>query len=303
MSQSPEFKLEFDPAHGRAVEVAPGVLRVTANNPGPFTFHGTNSYVAGSDNLVVIDPGPPDTAHLETLLQAINGRPVSHILVTHTHVDHSPLSRRLAELTGAPILAEGLHRPARELHLGEINPLDASADTDFVPDRVLVDGERIEAGNMVFEAMFTPGHTANHMAFALEGTGIVFSGDHVMAWATSIVAPPDGSMVQYMASLEKMLARTDSMYLPGHGGPVVKPTEFVRALRAHRRMRETAILSRIRSGDRYIGDIVKVIYRDTDPRLHGAAALSVLAHLEDLLQSGRVTTDGPAALDAEYTPV
>ncbi len=301
MSQSPEFKLEFDPAHGRAVEVAPGILRVTANNPGPFTFHGTNSYVAGRDAVVVVDPGPPDPSHLAALLQAINGRPVSHILVTHTHVDHSPLSRRLSELTGAPVLAQGPHRPARELHLGEINPLDASADNEFNPDRPLADGERIEADGMTFEALFTPGHTANHMAFALEGSGIVFSGDHVMAWATSIVAPPDGSMVQYMASLERMLTRSDAMYLPGHGGPVNKPSEFVRALRAHRRMRETAILSRVRAGDRTIGDIVRVIYRDTDPRLHGAAALSVLAHMEDLLHSGKVVSDGPASLEGHYT--
>lgn len=300
---APQFKLEFDPAHGQAVAIAPHVLRVTAGNAGPFTFHGTNSYVVGNKSVVVIDPGPQDGTHLSALTRAIAGRDVSHILVTHTHVDHSPLARALAAQTGAPILAEGPHRSARDLHLGEINPLDASADLGFMPDRALADGERIEAGGFSFEAVFTPGHTANHMAFALTGSGILFSGDHVMAWATSIVAPPDGSMTQYMASLEKLLARRETTYFPGHGGPVAKPAEFVRALRAHRRMRETAILSRVRAGDRSIAEIVKVIYRDTDPQLHGAAALSVLAHLEDLMASGRVASDGPASLHGEYRPL
>jgi glyoxylase-like metal-dependent hydrolase (beta-lactamase superfamily II) len=302
MSENPQFKLEFEAAHGRAVEAAPGILRVTANNPGAFTFHGTNSYVAGADTVSVIDPGPNDAAHLQTLLSAIDGRRVTHILVTHTHVDHSPLAPVLQELTGAEILAEGPHRPARELHLGEINPLDASADMAFRPDRALAHGERFVAGGMEFEAIFTPGHTANHMAFAMPKSGIVFSGDHVMAWATSIVAPPDGAMADYMASLETMLVRNDAQYLPGHGGPVTKPAEFVRALRAHRKMREAAILARVRAGDRTIRQIVKVIYKDTDPRLHGAAALSVFAHMEELLANGKVATHGPAALEGAYEP-
>lgn len=301
-ARKPQFDLAFQPAHGQPVSVADGVVRVTVNNPGPFTFHGTNSYIVGRDTVAVIDPGPEDEAHLQALLGAIAGRPVSHILVSHTHRDHSPLSRRLQASTGAVILAEGPHRASRPLHEGEVNPFAESSDSGFSPDRRLADGERIEGDGFTLSAIHTPGHTANHLAFALEGTGIVFSADHVMAWATSIVAPPDGSMGDYMASLEALLAREDRLYLPGHGGPVGDPPAFMRGLRMHRRMRERAVLERIRSGDRHIRQMVEAIYRDTDPRLHGAAALSVLAHLEDLVEKGAVTTEGPPALDGTYLP-
>lgn len=299
---TPSFRTEFEPAHGRAVEVEEGVLRVTAPNSGPFTFHGTNSYVLGKDSLAIIDPGPQDDTHLQTLLGAIDGKPVSHILVTHTHMDHSPLATRLREITGAPILAEGPHRAARDLHIGEENPLDAAADREFQPDIAIKHGEIIEGDGWKLEAVYTPGHAANHTAFALLDRQILFSGDHVMAWATSIVAPPDGSMSDYMTSLETLIARNESIYLPGHGGRLEKAREFTRALRAHRKMRESAILSRIRAGDRRISEIVKIIYRDTDPRLHGAAGLSVLAHIEDLLAKGLIESDGPAAIDGVFEP-
>ncbi|MFN3549400.1 MAG: MBL fold metallo-hydrolase, partial [Mesorhizobium sp.] len=209
-----EFDTRFEPAYRQAVEVAPGVRRLTVENPGPFTFHGTNSYIVGSDTLAVIDPGPEDEAHLEALLAAIGGRPVSHVFVSHTHRDHSPLARRLAEETGALVLAEGPHRPARALRIGETNPLDASADTGFSPDHALADDEVVEGDGWAIRAVLTPGHAANHAAFALEGTGILFSADHVMAWSTSIVAPPDGAMSDYMASLDKLVARDDRLYLP-----------------------------------------------------------------------------------------
>lgn len=300
--EQPHFDLEFQPAHETAVPVAKDVLRVTVNNPGPFTFHGTNSYVVGKDSVVVIDPGPEDETHLAALLAAIGGRPVSHILVSHTHRDHSPLSRRLKEATGAPIVAEGPHRPSRLLHDGEINPFSESSDSAFVPDIAVTDGERIEADGFSLTAILTPGHTANHAAFALDGTGILFSADHVMAWSTSIVAPPDGAMSDYMASLDRLLAREDRVYFPGHGGPVKDPPAFLRGLRTHRRMRERAVLERIKAGDRLIPDMVKAIYATTDPRLHGAAALSVLAHLEDLVEKGRVTTEGPPSLKGAYFP-
>jgi glyoxylase-like metal-dependent hydrolase (beta-lactamase superfamily II) len=294
------FDNSFQPAHGHAIDVAPGVQRLTVNNPGPFTFYGTNSYIVGRDTLAVIDPGPEDEMHLAALLDVIAGRPVSHIFVSHTHRDHSPLAARLKEATGALVVAEGPHRPARPLHLGEINPLDASADTDFVPDIAIADGEIIEGDGWAIQALHTPGHTANHMAFALDGTGVLFSADHVMAWATTIVAPPDGAMADYMASLDRLLERDDRMYFPGHGGPVENPQAFLRGLRAHRRMRERAILERIRQGDRTIPNMVKAIYRDTDPRLHGAAGLSVLAHLEDLVVRGLVATEGAPGLDGVY---
>jgi len=297
-----EFDTRFEPAHGQAVEVAPGVRRVTAENPGPFTFHGTNSYVVGTDTLAVVDPGPEDEAHLRALLAAIGGRPVSHVFVSHTHRDHSPLARRLAQATGARVLAEGPHRPARRLRIGETNPLDASADTDFSPDHALADGEVVAGDGWAIRTVLTPGHAANHAAFALEGTGILFSADHVMAWSTSIVAPPDGAMADYMASLDRLAARDDGLYLPGHGGPVTKPDAFVRALRTHRRMREAAIVDRLKAGDRTIPDVVRAIYAGTDPRLFGAAGLSVLAHLEDLAERGIVAADGEVSIEAAYRP-
>ena len=296
------FDLSFEPVYGEPVNLFPGVARVTAKNPGPFTFHGTNSYIVGTRSLAVIDPGPPDDSHLAALLKAIDGRPVSHIFVTHTHRDHSPLARPLAEATGAPMLAEGPHRPAREIYVGEQYRLDATGDADFRPDHALSDQEVVEGDGWALRTVLTPGHAANHAAFALEGTGVLFSGDHVMAWSTTIVAPPDGSMLDYMNSLDRLLLRDDNLYFPGHGGPVRNPPAFVRGLRTHRKMRERAIIERIEQGDRRIPDIVAAIYRDTDPRLFGAAGMSVLAHLEDLVARGAVFTDGPAALEGEFRP-
>jgi len=297
-----KFDARFEPAYGSAVAVAPNVMRLTARNPSPFTFHGTNTYLVGRDTLAVIDPGPNDDRHLDALLSAIGGRPVSHIFVSHTHRDHSPLAARLKERTGAAVLAEGPHRPARALRTGESNPLDASADTAFRPDMALADGALTAGDGWTIRAVLTPGHAANHAAFALEGTGILFSADHVMAWSTSIVAPPDGSMADYMRSLDKLIARDDGLMLPGHGGPVTRPRTFMRGLKAHRKMREQAILDRIEHGDRTIPAIVAAIYRETDPRLHGAAGLSVLAHLEDLVARGAVATDGEPALDGIFLP-
>jgi len=298
--EGPDFDVDFKPAHGQAVSVAPNVQRITVNNPGPFTFHGTNSYIVGDRSVAVIDPGPEDEAHFQALMVALKGRKVTHIAVSHTHRDHSPLARRLKRETGALVVAEGPHRASRPLHEDEINPFAESSDMDFRPDKALADGETIEGDGWALTALMTPGHTANHAAFALEGTGMVFSADHVMAWATSIVAPPDGAMADYMASLEALLQRDDRLYLPGHGGPVVEPAAFLRGLRAHRRMRERAVLERVRAGDTSIPDMVRVIYASTDIRLHGAAALSVLAHLEDLVERGQVETDGPPALMGRY---
>lgn len=296
------FERTFEPAYGQAVPVADNVQRLTVNNPSPFTFLGTNTYIVGRTSVVVIDPGPDDDRHYDALKAALAGRQVSHIAVSHTHRDHSPLARRLKADTGAIIVAEGPHRPSRPLHVGETNPFAESSDVDFIPDLALSDGEMLSGDGWTLEAIHTPGHTANHVAFAMKDTGIVFSADHVMAWATSIVAPPDGSMADYMASLERLLRRDDRLYLPGHGGPVLEPAAFLRGLRAHRRMRERAVLERIRAGDRVITDMVAAIYRDTDKRLHGAAALSVLAHLEDLVEKGRVSTDGPPRLGGIYSP-
>lgn len=282
--------------------VAPGVVRVTAPNRSAFTFHGTNSYLVGDDVLALIDPGPADDSHLDALMAAIGGRPVSHVVVTHTHLDHSALAPAIVEWTGARIVGAARHHAARDLYIGEINPLDAAADKNYRPDRALAHGETIDGPAWCLEAIATPGHAANHLCFALQGTGVVFSGDHVMAWATPVVAPPDGAMGDYMASLDVLLTREDQLYLPGHGGPVREPAAFVRGLKTHRKLRERAIIERLRNGDRAIPAIVAAIYRDTDPRLHGAAALSVLAHLEDLVSRGVVATDGPPAIDGRFAP-
>lgn len=297
-----EFDMNFEPTHGEAVPVAPDVLRITVDNGGPFTFRGTNSYIVGSDTLAVIDPGPVDDRHFDALMRAIAGRPVSHIFITHTHNDHSPLAARLKALTGARTAAEGPHRDARALRIGEVDTLDYANDEDFRPDIVLADGELVVGDGWALRAIHTPGHAANHAVFALEGTGAAFSGDHVMGWSTSIVAPPGGSMSDYMASLDKMLARDDRRLLPGHGGPVETPAAFMRGLKGHRKMRERAILERIRTGDRTIPDMVRAIYRDTDPRLHRAAGLSVLAHIEDLVARGMVAAEDEVAIDGIFRP-
>ena len=297
-----DFDTQFQPRYGDAVELLPGIRRLTVNNPSPFTFHGTNSYIVGDETLAVIDPGPEDDDHLAALVAAIGGRPVSHIFVSHTHKDHSPLAARLKAMTGALTVATGRHRAARPLRIGEINPLDASADLDFAPDIAAADGSVIDGDGWALRTIHTPGHAANHAVFALEGTGTLFSADHVMAWATSIVAPPDGAMSDYMASLDKLLARDDTLFLPGHGGALRQPAKFMRGLRSHRKMRERAILERVKAGDRTVAEMVAAIYRDTDPRLHGAAGLSVLAHLEDLVARGRVTADDDVSIDAVYLP-
>ena len=298
----PAFDLEFQPAYGTAVKVAENVHRLTVNNPSAFTFHGTNSYIVGDRSVAVIDPGPEDEAHFQALMRALEGREVTHIFVSHTHRDHSPLAKRLKAATGAVTVAEGPHRAARPLHEGERNPFAESADSDFVPDLSLGDNETVTGDGWTLTALHTPGHTANHAAFALDRDGVVFSADHVMAWATTIVAPPDGAMSDYMASLDRLLERDDRLFLPGHGGPVNDPAAFMRGLRTHRRMREKAVLTRIKAGDRTIAEMVKVIYRSTDPRLHGAAALSVLAHIEDLIEKGLVETDGSPLLTGIYLP-
>ena len=216
---------------GRAEEVAPGVRAIVANNPGPFTFKGTVSYIVGRGKVAILDPGPDDDAHVAALLDAVRGETVTDIFVTHTHRDHSPAVPKIKAATGATVYAEGPHRPARPLHIGEANRLDASADMDFRPDVALADGEVVAGDGWTIEAVTTPGHTANHMAYAFKEADLIFSGDHVMAWSTSIVAPPDGAMSDYMASLEKLARRSEPLYLPGHGGPVRDAAaNFVREL-------------------------------------------------------------------------
>jgi glyoxylase-like metal-dependent hydrolase (beta-lactamase superfamily II) len=300
MTDDIPFDKSFDLPPGRVEEVMPGIRRLVAPNPGPFTFTGTVTYIVGRGNVAVIDPGPAIDAHAAALADAIRGETVSHIFVTHTHRDHSPGVGPLQALTGATVLAEGPHRASRPLNIGEATRLDASGDMDFRPDRRLTDGEIVEGDGWALEAIATPGHTANHMAFALRGTEVLFSGDHVMAWATSIVAPPDGAMRDYMASLEKLHARPEQIYLPGHGGAVRDAPRYVERFIRHREARESAILRRLGTGAADIPTLVRAIYIGLDPRLAGAAGLSTLAHLEELVARGMVATDGEPALDGTY---
>jgi glyoxylase-like metal-dependent hydrolase (beta-lactamase superfamily II) len=282
------------------VRVSPLVRRIVANNSGPITFTGTCSYIVGNGRVAIIDPGPDDPAHVEALLRAVRNETVTHILVTHTHKDHSPAAQAIRAATGAMVVGCSPHRSARPLFEGETNLLETSSDRGYAPDRELAEGDAVTGPGWSLAAVATPGHMANHLAFALAEEKALFSGDHVMAWSTTVVAPPDGSMSDFMASLDKLKGREETVYWPGHGGPVQDPQRFVRALIHHRRQREVSILNRLAAGDRTIPAIVAAIYQGLKPALVGAAELSVFAHLEDLVARGVVATEGMPSLESEY---
>ena len=296
------FVRSFDFEYGRIDAVSPLIRRVIANNPGTFTFTGTGTYVIGRDEpgagVAVIDPGPLDEAHLAALLKAVKSQTVSHILVTHTHRDHAPLARPFAQAVGAPVLAA--QPPLRETHAS--GALDEEEDADFAPDVVLTGGERIPGDGWTMEAVATPGHASNHMAFALLEENALFSGDHVMGWSTSVVAPPDGNMADYMESLDRVIARRFTTLWPTHGAPVTEVAPFLEAYRAHRLEREAQVLDRLAAGDRTIADMVPVLYAAVDRGLWPAASLSVLAHLIKLVAEGRVVAEPSATLDAAFRP-
>jgi glyoxylase-like metal-dependent hydrolase (beta-lactamase superfamily II) len=300
MAEDIPFDKRFALPSGQVEEVVPGVRRLLANNPSPFTYTGTVSYIVGRGRVAIIDPGPLDEAHIAALLDAVRGETVTHIFVTHTHRDHSPAVPAIKAATGALVLAQGPHRPARRLHHDEAPRLDASNDLEFKPDRALADGEIVSGNGWTIEAVATPGHTANHMAFACKEANLLFSGDHVMAWSTPVVAPPDGAMSDYMASLDKLTRRAEPIYLPGHGGVVRQAPRFVRCYILHRRAREAAILRQLAKGETDIPSIVRAIYIGLDPRLTKAAGFSVLAHLEDLVARGLAATNGDPTIDGRY---
>ncbi len=278
----------------RQVErVAPGVRRLLAGNPSPFTYTGTQTWLVGEGEVGVIDPGPDLPDHVDAILAATAGERVSAILCTHTHRDHSPASRPLAAATGAPIIG------CAPLALDDDGPrADAAFDFDYAPDRVLADGEAVDGPGWRLTAVATPGHTSNHLCFALEGTGedalprALFTGDHVMGWSTTVVSPPDGDMAAYLRSLDLLLKRDDAIYYPAHGPAVEKTHGHVRGLIAHRRMREQQILRRLGEGESRIPVMVETMYQGTDPRLFPAAGRSVLAHLVDLEARGLVRSEG-----------
>lgn len=284
---APDFDRVLDQASGTCREVSPLVRRVMCGNGGPFTFTGTCSYIVGHGTVAIIDPGPDDERHFEALVAAVAGETVSHILATHSHADHSPLARRLAAATGARVAAHG--------GLGQLEdmPLDSSIDRTFAPDIMLATGDAIEGPGWSLSALHTPGHLADHLCFSLRQENALFSGDHVMFWSTSIVAPPHGHMGDYMKSLELLARRGgDAVYFPAHGPERREPSSFVAALLAHRRAREAAVAAGLAAGKRRADLIAADIYRDLDQSLMPAAILATQAHLDWLVETGRARQDG-----------
>ncbi len=290
-----------DAPYGVAIDLMPGLRGVLARNPGPFTHTGTMTHIVGRGRVAIIDPGPDNADHVAAVLRAVQGETVTHILLTHTHRDHAGALQAFHQATGAVIAGCAPYAPSRSLNSGEVNPLDASNDTAYRPDQELGDGDGVTGPDWTLKAVPTPGHTANHLAFELSGTGVLFPGDHVMDWSTTIVAPPDGSMRDYMASLDRLLQRNDRIYMPAHGAPLTDPKNRLATLKAHRLAREAAILNRLGQGDRRISHIVAAVYADLDPRLTPAASLSVLAHIEDLAARGVIRSEGASGIDGFYT--
>ncbi len=301
MADDNEPELFADPRQAPPREVtwlAPRVRRLIAPNASPFTFNGTCTYILGQGAVAVIDPGPGDESHLAAILAATKGETIETLIVTHTHRDHSVLATRLKQETGARIVGAAPFEPKGDGTGG----LDSSHDRTYAPDLVLGDGERFERPGFTIEAVATPGHCSNHLCFALLEDNALFSGDHVMAWSTSVVAPPDGSMGAYMASLDKVRSRGERIYWPGHGGPVAEPQRYVRALAHHRRQREASILTALDDGMATIPELVARVYVGLDPKLARAAGLSTLAHLEDLAERGQVKAE-PSNGETRYRRV
>jgi glyoxylase-like metal-dependent hydrolase (beta-lactamase superfamily II) len=290
------FRREFSFEYGRLERVAPGIRRIVARNPSPFTFRGTGTYVVGDGEVAVIDPGPDLDEHVAALLAGLSGERVTHILITHTHNDHSPAAAALKTATGAPTYGFGPHAGGKR---GD-PAVEEGGDWDFTPDVTVHDGDAIAGSGWRFEAVHTPGHTSNHLCFALPEQGILFSGDHVMGWSTSVIAPPDGEMSAYMASLDKLLGRQDAVYWPTHGPAITQPQAHVRAFVAHRREREAGIVECLAAGSERIDAIVDKLYVGLQPGLRRAAGRSVHAHLIDLAGRGIVESDGPPTIDAIY---
>lgn len=296
----PKFKQDFTARYAEAETMSPLVRRVLCQNPSPYTYTGTGTYLVGAGtDVAVIDPGPAMVKHGEALLRAVGKQKVSHILVTHTHLDHSPLSSWLKEKTGAPVYAFGAHGTGRKGGLPE-EEVEAGADKAFRPDILVKDGDQFAGDGWTIKAVHTPGHTANHVCFHLLEEKTVFVGDHVMGWATTVISPPDGDMTDYLASLKKVAALNAKHLAPTHGPWVERPEPFIRGIITHRRMREGQILKLLENDAATIGDLVSHMYKDVDKRLHPAAARSVLAHMIALTEAGRTTCEGPPTLDKIY---
>lgn len=290
------FVREITFEYGACDRVSPLIRRVVANNPGPFTYKGTGTYIIGTGEVAVIDPGPDMDDHLEAILAATAGERITHIFVTHNHADHSPLARPLAERTGATIYACAKQGVPTE---SEVR-MEAGDDRSFRPDIGLCDGGMFSGPDWTLEAIPTPGHTSNHICYALLEENALFSGDHIMGWSTTVISPPDGDMGDYFDSLERIKARDFSTLWPTHGPPVTDPAPFVQAYIDHRRAREKQILGALADGYTRIKAMVPELYKDVDSRLYPAAAHSVMAHMVQMVRDGRLVTDGEPTLDSDY---
>ena len=286
MAATLAFNTQFEPQTGLPIPVAPGLVRITAPNASPYTFTGTNSFLLGQQRLALVDPGPDDPAHLAALRQAIAGRPVEAIILTHTHRDHSAAAARLGKEWGVPLWFGGPHRLSRPLRRFERNPLVRSCDWDLVPDRTLVDGETLLAGDVTISVHATPGHCANHLAFGLGD--VLLSGDHVMGWNSTLVSVPDGSMADYLASLDMVIDLPQQLYVPAHGGPIENGPAFASALKAHRQKRNAQVVAAVQSGARSVGAIVRAIYPSQSFMVRRAAGLTIAAHVEYLQALGQL---------------
>jgi glyoxylase-like metal-dependent hydrolase (beta-lactamase superfamily II) len=286
------------------IDIAAGLRRILAPNPSPMTYRGTNTYVLGTTDLAVIDPGPDDTAHLKAILAAVQpGQRISHILVTHSHLDHSPLARPLADATGAPIFAYGGPQAGRSAVMQQLADTGLAGggegiDHGFAADVIVQDGDTISADGWEVAVLWTPGHLGNHISFVWQDT--VFTGDHVMGWASSLVSPPDGDLTQFMASCARLQSVPAQVYYPGHGAPVTDPAARLEWLITHRKSRESAILAALQNGPARADQLAAAIYTETPAALQGAATRNVLAHLIDLMGQSRVAPHGPLGAQAEF---
>lgn len=292
------FNLKLDFSYGSSDQVSPLIRRVIANNPSSFTFHGTGTYIVGNKELAVIDPGPIDQDHLDAIMAAAGGAKITHILITHTHSDHSPGAAPLKALTGAKTYGYGPHGSGLA-HASGIKPSEGG-DMDFVPDVKINHGDIISGPDWDIECVFTPGHTSNHMCFALQQEKALFSGDHVMGWSTTVISPPDGNMAQYMDSLKLLLQRDDTVYWPTHGTCINDVQNFVQAYMDHRQERAQQILDALHKGASTIADMVPNMYTELDPAMYPAAGRSVYAALLGLIDNGSVACHGEPLLDSEY---
>ncbi len=282
--------------YGDVTRLSPLIRRVVANNPGPFTYYGTGVYIVGNGTVAVIDPGPNTEEHFEALKRALDGETVSHVLVTHHHLDHSPLAHPLAQWAGCKVYSMPTPKPVS----AQVQ-LEEGADASFQPDVVIGDGFKVNGDDWTLEAIETPGHTSNHLCFALEEENTLFSGDHIMGWSTTVISPPDGDMADYFDSLDKIRARGFTKLVPTHGPPVTDDVDgFIGSYIAHRRAREASILERLKAGDTYIPDIVKIIYAAVDEKLHPAACHSVLGHIIHMVKDGRVIAEGELTVAGQY---